>query len=45
MCEDLELTGLMRPFDAEIWYGERVAVLGSNRLGQVPLPSITDVGG
>jgi ATPase subunit of ABC transporter with duplicated ATPase domains len=34
MCEDLELTGLMRPFDAEIWYGERVAVLGSNGSGK-----------
>ena len=45
ICEELELTGLMRPFDAEIWYGERVAVLGLQRLGQVPLPSVTDVGG
>ncbi|WP_067800701.1 ABC-F family ATP-binding cassette domain-containing protein [Actinomadura formosensis] len=34
ICEDLELTGLMRPFDAEIWYGERVAVLGSNGSGK-----------
>ncbi|MGH3316379.1 MAG: ATP-binding cassette domain-containing protein, partial [Nocardioidaceae bacterium] len=30
VCETLELTGLMKPFDLEIWYGERVAVLGSN---------------
>ncbi|WP_067197712.1 ABC-F family ATP-binding cassette domain-containing protein [Microbacterium sp. XT11] len=30
----LELTGLMRPFDAEIWYGDRVAVLGSNGSGK-----------
>ena len=30
VCTDLELTGLMRPFDLEVWYGERVAVLGSN---------------
>jgi len=29
VCESLELTGLMRPFDLEVWYGERVAVLGS----------------
>ncbi len=29
----LELTGLMRPFDAEIWFGDRVAVLGSNGSG------------
>ncbi|GAA4152975.1 ABC-F family ATP-binding cassette domain-containing protein [Actinomadura keratinilytica] len=34
VCEGLELTGLMRPFDAEIWYGERVAVLGSNGSGK-----------
>ena len=33
ICENLELTGLMRPFDPEIWYGERVAVLGSNGSG------------
>ena len=34
ICEDLELTGLMRRFDAEIWYGERVAVVGSNGSGK-----------
>jgi len=34
ICETLELTGLMRPFDAEIWYGERVGVLGSNGSGK-----------
>ncbi|PRX01746.1 UNVERIFIED_ORG: ATPase subunit of ABC transporter with duplicated ATPase domains [Actinomadura viridilutea] len=34
ICEKLELTGLMRPFDAEFWYGERVAVLGSNGSGK-----------
>ncbi|MEV5824327.1 ATP-binding cassette domain-containing protein [Spirillospora sp. NPDC052242] len=34
ICEGLELTGLMKPFDAEIWYGERVAVLGSNGSGK-----------
>jgi ATPase subunit of ABC transporter with duplicated ATPase domains len=31
---DLGLTGLMRPFDAEIWFGDRVAVLGSNGSGK-----------
>ncbi|MFF1816242.1 ABC-F family ATP-binding cassette domain-containing protein [Kribbella sp. NPDC058245] len=30
----LELTGLMKPFDVEVWYGERVAVLGSNGSGK-----------
>ena len=34
ICEGLELTGLMKPFDLEIWYGERVAVLGSNGSGK-----------
>ncbi|GAB7032803.1 ATP-binding cassette domain-containing protein [Streptomyces sp. NPDC021749] len=33
-CEDLELTGLMKPFSLEIFYGERVAVLGSNGSGK-----------
>ncbi|MDI6412315.1 ATP-binding cassette domain-containing protein [Streptomyces albus] len=33
-CQGLELTGLMRPFDLEIFYGERVAVLGSNGSGK-----------
>lgn len=30
----LELTGLMQPFDVEVWYGDRVAVLGSNGSGK-----------
>ncbi|HEY7721571.1 MAG TPA: ATP-binding cassette domain-containing protein, partial [Pedococcus sp.] len=34
VAEGLELTGLMRPFDLEVWYGERVAVLGSNGSGK-----------
>ncbi|MBC3991312.1 ABC-F family ATP-binding cassette domain-containing protein, partial [Streptomyces sp. AC563] len=33
-CERLELTGLMRPFDLEVFFGERVAVLGSNGSGK-----------
>ncbi|MFI6083160.1 ABC-F family ATP-binding cassette domain-containing protein [Streptomyces sp. NPDC051217] len=33
-CENLELTGLMTPFSLEIFYGERVAVLGSNGSGK-----------
>ena len=37
IVEQLELTGLMEPFDAEISYGERVAVLGGN--GSVPFPT------
>jgi ATPase subunit of ABC transporter with duplicated ATPase domains len=34
VCERLELTGLTRPFDLEVWYGERVAVLGANGSGK-----------
>ena len=42
VCEQLELrlpgedgsNWLMRPFDLEVWYGERVAVLGSNGSGK-----------
>jgi ATPase subunit of ABC transporter with duplicated ATPase domains len=33
-CQDLELTGLMHPFSLEVFYGERVAVLGSNGSGK-----------
>src|SRR5690606_36957514 len=32
--EKLELTGLMEPFDLEVFQGERVAVLGSNGSGK-----------
>jgi ATPase subunit of ABC transporter with duplicated ATPase domains len=33
-CQRLELTGLMQPFDLEVFYGERLAVLGSNGSGK-----------
>jgi ATPase subunit of ABC transporter with duplicated ATPase domains len=33
-CQQLGLTGLMQPFDLEVFYGERVAVLGSNGSGK-----------
>lgn len=33
-CAGLELTGLMKPFDLEVFFGERVAVLGSNGSGK-----------
>jgi ATPase subunit of ABC transporter with duplicated ATPase domains len=32
--EPVGTTGLMKPFDLEVWYGERVAVLGSNGSGK-----------
>ncbi len=34
VCERLELTGLMRAFSTEVWFGDRVAVLGSNGSGK-----------
>ncbi len=34
VAERLGLTGLMQPFDAELWFGDRVAVLGSNGSGK-----------
>jgi ATPase subunit of ABC transporter with duplicated ATPase domains len=34
VCERLELTGLTKPFDLEVFYGERVAVLGANGTGK-----------
>ncbi|SEE22172.1 ABC-F family ATP-binding cassette domain-containing protein [Ruania alba] len=34
VVDALELTGLMDPFDAEIWFGDRIGVLGSNGSGK-----------
>ena len=53
VCEGLELqvssgvepTGLMHPFDLEVWYGERVAVLGSNGSGKSHFLRLLAAGG
>jgi sulfate-transporting ATPase len=34
ICEQLALDGLTYPFDLEVWYGDRVAVLGGNGTGK-----------
>ena len=34
VCEQLELDDLTFPFDLEVWYGDRVAVLGANGTGK-----------
>ncbi len=45
VCTALELTGLMRPFDLEVWYGERLAVLGSNGSGKSHFLRLLAAGG
>jgi ATPase subunit of ABC transporter with duplicated ATPase domains len=45
VCTGLELTGLMKPFDLEVWYGERVAVLGSNGSGKSHFLRLLAAGG
>ncbi len=53
ICERLELTGLgvppavtsTRPFDLEVWFGERVAVLGSNGSGKSHFLRLLAAGG
>jgi ATPase subunit of ABC transporter with duplicated ATPase domains len=45
VCEELELVGLMNPFDLEVWYGERVAVLGSNGSGKSHFLRLLAAGG
>ena len=45
VAEQLELTGLMAPFDLEIWFGDRVAVLGSNGSGKSHFLRLLALGG
>jgi ATPase subunit of ABC transporter with duplicated ATPase domains len=45
MCERLALTGLTHPFDLEVWYGDRVAVLGANGTGKSHLLRLLGRGG
>jgi len=45
ISDRLELTGLMKAFDLEIWYGERIAVLGSNGSGKSHFLRLLAAGG
>jgi len=45
ICERLALDGLTEPFDLEIWYGDRVAVLGANGTGKSHLLRLLGRGG
>jgi ATPase subunit of ABC transporter with duplicated ATPase domains len=45
ICEQLELDGLTYPFDLEIWYGDRVAVLGANGTGKSHFLRLLALGG
>ena len=45
VAQALELSGLMKPFDLEVWYGERVAVLGSNGSGKSHFLRLLAAGG
>lgn len=45
VCEALGLTGLMEPFSTEVWFGDRVAVLGSNGSGKSHLLRLLAGGG
>src|SRR3712207_3888003 len=45
ICSQLELDGLTYPFDLEIWYGDRVAVLGANGTGKSHFLRLLALGG
>ncbi len=45
VCEQLSLTGLVTPFDLEIWFGERIGVLGANGSGKSHFLRLLAAGG
>ncbi len=44
-CEGLELAGLIKPFDTELYFGERLAVLGANGTGKSRFLELVASGG
>ncbi|KUL30259.1 ABC-F family ATP-binding cassette domain-containing protein [Actinoplanes awajinensis] len=45
ICQQVELENLTFPFDLEIWYGDRVAVLGANGSGKSHFLRLLAAGG
>jgi ATPase subunit of ABC transporter with duplicated ATPase domains len=45
VCEKLSLTGLVEPFELEIWFGERIGVLGANGSGKSHFLRLLAAGG
>ncbi|GGK92703.1 ABC-F family ATP-binding cassette domain-containing protein [Mangrovihabitans endophyticus] len=45
ICSSLELDDLTFPFDLEVWYGDRVAVLGANGTGKSHFLRLLAAGG
>lgn len=45
VCEKLSLTGLVAPFDLEIWFGERIGILGANGSGKSHFLRLLAAGG
>ena len=45
VCESLALSGLVEPFDLEIWFGERIGILGANGSGKSHFLRLLAAGG
>jgi ATPase subunit of ABC transporter with duplicated ATPase domains len=45
VCDKLSLTGLVEPFNLEIWFGERVGILGANGSGKSHFLRLLAAGG
>lgn len=45
ICENVSLNNLTKPFDFEVWFGDRVAVLGGNGTGKSHFLRLLALGG